>query len=703
MTDLNPHRAAAPGRGLRWYLQRTWLRVAVLVLCGVAARFPALQGQLIWDDDYLVGGNPMIRSPLLIVECFRHFLFLDSFATHYRPVQNVSYCLDYVIWGGDAVGYHIANVLWHIGGALLLFFLLRRLLPPLINRFSDANKRSDLASFSAFLIALVWVVHPVHSAAVDYISGRADSLACVFASGAWILFLRAGESAKRAASALLCAGAALLTLLAFCSRESACMWLLVFLLHLFAFEHRLTLRSKFATVAAAGMIVGVYALLRQLPTEHSVPNSDGAGTALVTRAVLMLRALGDYGRVMVWPSVLHMERTVESPGLLLGNAGWRASVATEYLTLLGALVAFLLGLGALRRGRARAIRAFGASWFVLAFLPISNLIDLNATVAEHWLYLPSIGLLIFATGCTLECSPRIRQLIVGVACVATLGLTARSVVRSGDWLSPETMYRSALRTGAAKPRIALNLGVALANKGDSKSAEPLLRRVVRLFPDYPIAVNALAHVLFREGKTEEANHYFALASEIAERTRNEYPRTWIAALNVAHMHVRDHDLPGAIAVAEKAREEYPGTWPLIGFESEMVRKLKGPAAALALVEPFARANWWHAEAAIAEGKLYFELGRYVEAEAAFRHASRLDVHGLEALDMIALLYVRENNFDAALRVLRRALARQPDHPRQHLLLYDIFTRMGRPADAQAALAHVTQLKSEAQESETLAN
>jgi tetratricopeptide (TPR) repeat protein len=681
---------------LAWYCQREWLRLMVLIACGVIARFPALGGQLIWDDDYLVKDNPFIKSPLLILESFRHYLFLDSFSTHYRPVQNISYCVDYLIWGGDPAGYHISNVLWHLAASILIYFLLRRILPKLGQSLGTPAAWSAVA----FLVALVWDIHPAHSAAIDYISGRADSLAFVFACGGWLLYLKARQTKNLLWQASAYSAAAGLSLLALSSRESGFMWLAIFLFYLWTFDGA-RFRTKFIACAVVLMVIAAYAGLRHLPQSHIIetPPSD---TPAPMRAVLILRALGDYGRVLVWPAALHMDRSVEAPASLLGNEGWRFAIRAEYLSLLGLALAAALIYGAVRAGRARSVRAFGAGWFVIAFLPVSNLIPLNATVAEHWLYLPSVGLLIFACGWVMEFPIRTRRIFWATASVAVIALSARSVVRSNDWSSPETFYRHALASGAAKPRMALNLSLALAEKKDYKSAEPLLRRVVAICPDYPIAANALAHVLFRQGKTEEANRYFALASEIAERTRNEYPRTWIAALNLAHMRFRDHDLQGALKIVEDARLNYPGTWELISYQSELLRRMQGPTAALPLVEEFRRANWWHANAAIAAGKLYSELGRYSEAEAAFRLASRLDIKGVEALNLIALQDVRCDKLSAALAVQQQALSRQPDQPRQHLLLSDILERMGRGNEARDALAHASQLREEVQ-SETLAN
>src|SRR4051812_19139229 len=156
---------ALPGRG--------W-RCLILALLGASARLPGLQGKLIWDDRLLVEGNPMIRSPLLIREAFRHYLFPGAYSGHYRPVQTVSYILDYLVWNTDTLGYHLSNVCLHVTSAVLLYLLLEKL-------FVQLTNVNNSAGVGAFLVALIWAVHPVHSAAVDYISGRADSLAFLFA------------------------------------------------------------------------------------------------------------------------------------------------------------------------------------------------------------------------------------------------------------------------------------------------------------------------------------------------------------------------------------------------------------------------------------------------------------------------------------------------------------------------------------------
>ena len=100
MEDCNP--ISIPARPSRLSVVATWfkplwVRLLFLGIAGFVVRLPSLQGEPVWDDDYLVRTNPLIKSPILILETFRHYLFQDTFSAHYRPVQNISYLFDYLV------------------------------------------------------------------------------------------------------------------------------------------------------------------------------------------------------------------------------------------------------------------------------------------------------------------------------------------------------------------------------------------------------------------------------------------------------------------------------------------------------------------------------------------------------------------------------------------------------------------------------
>ena len=154
---------------------------------------------------------------------------------------------------------------------------------------------------------------------------------------------------------------------------------------------------------------------------------------------------------------------------------------------------------------------------------------------------------------------------------------------------------------------------------------------------------------------------------------------------------------------DKARADYPEIWEVVSQESELLRQTKGPEVAARLVSVFSRDHWWHYGASLALGRLYAEEGDAERAVAALNQASRLDVHEVEALHLIAQTRVRQHRFDEAYRAQKRAVARQPGAIRQYVFLSDILEKMGQTAEAKDVTAEVARLEAIGRNSQALAN
>ena len=118
---------------------------------------------------------------------------------------------------------------------------------------------------------------------------------------------------------------------------------------------------------------------------------------------------------------------------------------------------------------------------------------------------------------------------------------------------------------------------------------------------------------------------------------------------MAHAAHNRNDDQSALAIIEKARRDYPETWTLLSFEAELLRRTQGAAAAFPLVQKFAKDHWWHCEASIALGRLLCEMGDVAGAKDAWSLASWLDVHDVEALNLLAQMDVRLSRFDDAIK------------------------------------------------------
>ncbi|HEX8679798.1 MAG TPA: tetratricopeptide repeat protein, partial [Chthoniobacterales bacterium] len=349
-----------------------------------------------------------------------------------------------------------------------------------------------------------------------------------------------------------------------------------------------------------------------------------------------------------------------------------------------------LAYGASRKGSWQNVRVFGALWFLLAYLPISNLVELNANVAEHWLYLPSVGFLLFAAGIVLELGARARVMSIALASLAVCALGTRAYVRSTDWVTPKTFFERTIAAGGSSSRAAVNLALIYAHEGQDAKAEAIFRRVLEIAPDYAVARNGLAAVLCRQGKRSEGEAtYVANQASISQAPKEA--NTWFAVLGLARLRHEQDDDAGAIEVLQRGRRLYPHIWELVRAESELLRQINRPDAALRLVAQFAEANWWHHGSSLAIGRLLAEKGEADAAVEALQFASWLDVHDAESLNLVALIRVRQERLEDARAAQKRAVARRPDEPRQYRLLADILQKMGRSAEAERAAAKVASL------------
>ncbi|MDQ2999616.1 MAG: hypothetical protein M3R61_21490, partial [Chloroflexota bacterium] len=244
------------GQLLRHFVKQPILGSLLLLLAPLLIYAPVLSGDLIWDDRYLVEQNPFFRSPIFACEVFRQHLFLDSPSEYYRPVQNWSYMLDYLLWRGSSTGYHLTNILLHAASAVLLHRLLRVILPEVVGGLG--SDRHQFIERAALLIPLAWVVHPAHNAAVAYISGRADSLASVLALTAWLFWLKAvgaKDGLRRVAQLML---AAILLILALCSKEIALLWALLFAIYVVVVSRGYSRSCRLLTLGLTTGLVLLY-------------------------------------------------------------------------------------------------------------------------------------------------------------------------------------------------------------------------------------------------------------------------------------------------------------------------------------------------------------------------------------------------------------------------------------------------------------
>ena len=469
------------------------------------------------------------------------------------------------------------------------------------------------------------------------------------------------------------------------------MWLAIYCLHLFAFEKSQPWSARLTVFAGLLVVFGIYFGLHSLPP-HRVPMENGPAEPLASRVLLMFRALGDYTTLIFHPSRLLMDRTLTSPAMYVNAASWHASVRYEYLSIIGAAALALGGMLCGNAAAGRRLRTFGGLWFIIAFLPISNLFPLNAQVAEHWIYLASIGYLVFLAGCVQLFSLR-WQSVMACAAVAVAGaLGIRTAIRATVWSDPVTFYTRTIEAGGGTPRIFGNLAATYGKRGDFLKQEEILRRTLAVFPEFTPARINLGICLVNQGRAEEAEEFLNFAKPAADDISRRFPRTWSAALNLAGVRAKAGQTDEAIAILAEARGRFPETWELARYEADVLEHSRGAVAAIPGIEQYAAARWWHEDAWMTLGQLRAAAGDSQGAIDAMRHASRLDIHDPKPFANIARIEMARNHAEAACDAQRAAIQRDPNQPSRYLIFAAMLGELGRKEEAADALRHATELR-----------
>lgn len=577
----------------------------------VSVHAPILRAGFVWDDTALVLRDPLIRSWRLIPEGFQHFLFVDATPSNFfRPLQRLSYTLEYWAFAFRPAPYHVTNILLHIATASALFFFALAL-------FELYNLSRKLRLVLAAIVAAAWAVHPIHSAVVDYVSGRADALAALFGFIGLYFAVRA-LAVKGRAGLIFHAIAGLAFLAASLSKESGLIflgiWIILILLR------RATSMFIPAGIAIA-FVLTIYVTLRLQADPVSVPQL-GRPAPLLVRPIIAVRALAEYSALALFPVNLHVERDVESHPWGFDPASLNATAWRELQTLAG-ITLFALLLVWTVRARIREplvflLLVFGA----ISYAPISGLFPLNATVAEHWIYVPSafvlLAVAVQVSSLTRDGSKRLRTtaIVITVIWMAFVGL--RTFFRAQDWKNQRTFLERTIAAGGNSARMIINLAGVEITAGNFDRAEALLTTALAKEPHQPFAVLNLAAV--------------ALHRKDFSKARNLINEALTHSISAA----RGHEM---LAVLEKeesqkvdlmrlrlASRAAPPAWSV---ERHYVRALGAtghPEQAIAELQSVVKTDWYRAESWKLLQEYLTRSGRNSEAQEALRYAYAYDVH-----------------------------------------------------------------------------
>jgi len=431
---------------------------AILIAAAAFCYAPCLDGPFVFDDTSLVRDNLRIRSFSNAPDWFGTTLLAeDESSRYYRPLLLCSFAIDHAIWGRNTFGYHLMNLLWHLASVGLMASLARRI---------------GWSRGASYLAAWIFAIHPLHAQAVCYISGRGDVqflglalLSCHAFLNAWE---RPGRTIAWNACGVLLACASILT------KEMGV--LILAWVPLLAWLRSAPKPQWLPSICALAAGIVLAGLARFAASDPSPLREELVPIPAILHVHLFFRAIGFYAAHFAAPLVLALDRSIIAP-TRLHHLYFTIGVIIDVLTILAAIRFW-------RDGRKRAL--FCLAWVVVSFLPVSNIVRLSATAADHWLYPASIGLAWAIALVVMRLLDRARPAAAAailMACAALLGYwSVRLRVRSGDWSSGLALYQANLAQGVASTRIMNNYGLELAQNRRYSEALGCFEQAIALDP-----------------------------------------------------------------------------------------------------------------------------------------------------------------------------------------------------------------------------
>lgn len=508
--------------------------------------YNSLSNDFVFDDESVIVNNASIRELSSIPKYFTADEgFHKVIGRYYRPVVSSTFAIDYYFWGMDPYGFHLTNLIIHVIACLLLFKILLLL-----------SWRYKYRNIFSLLATLIFAVHPIHTEAVSWISGRTDSLVTLFFFASFLFYIeftKDMEYDKRHNSLIHISKknylylflSLLFYITGLLTKEMIITMPVIILLYDFVYRKKnkeylkenLTAYILFIAVTVIYLIVR-YNLLESVPDRENYLYFLDKGRK-VTYAT-MVKTIPVYFKLLIapFPLLYHYNEVIAN-----------AKTIIDTPVLLSLAFCGLLFFISVYYYKKDSIISFCILFFFVSLIPVMNIVPTMNLMAERFLYLTSFALVLLICHLCMKGSAR-RDLsfqVIGLVVIVCL-LSYLTFLRNFDWKDNNTLYMSA--KGVEGSVLLVNIGNIQANSGKLEEASALYKRAIELRYRNVLAHHNLGLAYLLKGRLDSAESELKTGIMIDSLAPDGY-------LQLAKLYKMQGKTDSAIILLEKLQTTVP--------------------------------------------------------------------------------------------------------------------------------------------------
>ena len=487
---------------------KTFFLLLLLAILSFAAYANTLKGNFVWDDRALFVEHYDVwqwKNIKHLVTC-QDNLFEDRYTGYYRPLPNLTFLLDRYLWGQNPAGYHLTNIIFHVLTTLCVYWVAAII-------FRDSSV--------AFLSALCFAWHPVHTEAVAWINGRNNVVSSFFYILAFAFYLEYAtkKSLATRSNHFPCYALSLFAFsLSLLSKEYAFTFPFAIACYQY-FGDQTKQKKKISTtayrLAPYFIVIFGYLVVRSMVLPfHGVKFMHWE--SMWMRILTVPKTLSIYFRLLVLP----LDLTVHYETTLVSSMADPVFWLTLTIVLCFCLLLYY-------SHHSSPASSFMFVWIVLTLTPVLNLVPLSdegTFVAERYLYLPSAGFCIILGNLLViswnkwhgRWKKALRPISLLACCLLLQWYGFGTINRNLSWLSELSLWKDAVAQKPGSYRPYFNLAVAHRDAGNYDSSLRMFEKAYWMAPaaeDRGIILGNIGYVYYalREYSLAEANLKEAIA------------------------------------------------------------------------------------------------------------------------------------------------------------------------------------------------